>query len=154
MQAKVKVGLLATITVLLGFLRGYLFYNINWIYKTLTENRRNSAREEFYFLLEWSPTEILVLKWVLTFFFFFSFMFLTYWVIKAAFQQAVYSKIVIFVYGGIFLLSGFLFVLGYFFGLSSELYGIIRTVMGLAQSFMPLMILFILFKFFPQSEKE
>ena len=150
MSRRSRLFLLTLGIVLLGFLRGYLFANINWIYKTITVGRMNQARHEFYFLLEWSPSAILVLKWVLTILFFSLFGFLSYVIINVAFKNKQYNKITLLLYLGLLILAGFLYIIGYLFGISSEIYHIIRTIMGMGQSFMPLMILFILFKFLPQ----
>jgi len=140
--------------VALGFLRDYLFYNINWIYLTLVNGRANSARTEFYFLLDWKPQEIIQLKWFLTILFYGLFAGLTCFFIYHYFRKKEYLKISVFLYLGIFLLSGILYSLGYITGLNKELYPIIRTLMGVAQSFMPLMVLFVIFKFYPQNESN
>jgi len=140
--------------VALGFLRDYLFYNINWIYLTLVNGRANSARPEFYALLEWSPDEIIRLKWLLTILFYALFAGLTCYFIYHYFKKIEYLKISVFLYLGIFLVSGILYSLGYISGLNKELYPIIRTLMGVAQSFMPLMVLFVIFKFYPQIESN
>lgn len=140
--------------VALGFLRDYLFYNINWIYLTLINGRRNAARREFYFLLEWKPQEIIQLKWFLTVLFYILFAGLTCYFIHHFFRKKEFLKISIGFYLGIFLLSGIIYSFGYFSGFDKELYPIIRTLMGIAQSFMPLMVLFVIFKFYSQSESN
>lgn len=140
--------------VALGFLRDYLFYNINWIYLTLINGRANSARKEFYFLLEWSPSSIIQLKWGLTVLFYGLFAAFTCLFIATYFKSKTYLKISILLYAGLFFVAGFLYVLGYLSNQMSNLYPIIRTMMGIAQSFMPLMVLFVLFKFYPQTERK
>lgn len=154
MSAKWKSILLTLSIVILGFLRGYLFGNINWAYKTLTEDRMNQARDEFQFLLSWSPSSIVALKWVLTILFISLFSFLSYLIIKIYFKNKTYNRITLVLFSGIFITSAFLFLVGKVFNISSDIYHIIRALMGLGQSFMPLMILFILFKFFPQTKAE
>lgn len=153
MSKKISVYILFTVVVLLGFLRDYLFYNINWVYKTLTENRPLQAREEFHFLLEFNPQEIIFLKWILTFKFLIVFGILTWLVIKRAFNNPLYSKITLFLFVGIIGVSGVLFVVYKMTGSPSSMYAVIRSLIGLGQSFVPLILLFITFKFFPKSSK-
>jgi uncharacterized membrane protein YoaK (UPF0700 family) len=114
----------------------------------------NQAREEFQFLLSWSPWQILILKWIMTFVFIFLFALLSYLIIKIYFKNETFSKITLLLFIGIFVASGVLFIIGKIFNVSGDIYHIIRSLMGLGQSFMPLMILFILFKFFPQMKAE
>lgn len=141
---------MAVSIVLLGFVRDYFFMNINWIYLNLTNGRPNQALDEFHFLLNWTPGQINTLKWLLTFIFSGSFFLLTYLIIRIQFQNKTYNKITFVVY--LLIVSGALglYFLSFVFGLSDNLYGVIRTLMGIAQSFMPLMILYILFKFLPE----
>jgi hypothetical protein len=150
MRAKIKAIMLAIGIVLLGFLREYLFDNINWVYLTLTNGRMNSARDEFMFLLEWSPAEIMTLKWILTITFTILFFLLTLLTIKVSFANKTFNRTVIFLFAALFCIAGLLFVIGKITGYGHMLYGPIRTIMGIAQSFIPLMILFVLFKFLPQ----
>ncbi|WP_066755419.1 XrtX-associated membrane protein [Crocinitomix algicola] len=152
MSRKVKVIILTLLIVNLGFLRGYLFYNINWIYATLTKGRMNQARYEFYFFLDWTPGQINVLKWILTFLFTFLFFYLTYWIVKLLFNNPQFNKIVIYSYVGLLAISALFYSLGLITGKMNDLYGVVRTVMGIAQSFMPFMILVLLFRFFPQGK--
>jgi len=112
----------------------------------------NQARDEFQFLIEWSPSEILLLKWILTAVFFLLFTSLTYLVIKIQFENNVYSKATLILFAGILLTSGFFYLIGALFSIQGNVYGIVRTLMGLGQSFMPLMFLFVLFKFFPKNK--
>ncbi len=154
MNKKLIISLLTILIIGLGFIRGYLFGNINWIYKTLTENRKNQARHEFHSLLEWSPNSILLLKWTLTFLFFGLFWLLTNRIIHFAFKNKNYDRIVSLMYLGMLGVSGLLYLSGLIWGYSLEFYFLVRTVMGMAQSFMPLMILFIIIKFLPQSSSK
>lgn len=154
MNKKTKTILLTVGIVLLGFLREYLFVNINWIYLTLTNGRMNGARREFHFLIDWAPSEILLLKWLLTLLFSISFFLVTSLIIKVFFQNKQYNKIVAFVYIALIAISGALYLAGKFLGIYLEIYGAIRTLMGMVQSFMPLMILVVLFKFLPQVKRD
>lgn len=154
MNKKLILSILTISIIALGFIRGYLFGNINWIYKTLTENRRNQARHEFYSLLEWDPNSILILKWTLTLLFFSLFWLLTNRIVHFAFPNKNYNRVVSIMYLGMLAVSGLLFLSGLISGYSLEFYFLVHTVMGIAQSFMPLMILFIIIKFLPQSSSK
>lgn len=154
MSKRLKTFLLVTGIVLAGFLREYLFANINWIYKTLTEGRINQARKEFYFLLEWTPAQIDTIKWILTILFFALFTALTVFIIQSIFNNKLYNRITLLSLLAILACSGFLFVIGYLFGISNSIYHITRTLMGIGQSFMPLMILYVTFKFLPQKTSD
>lgn len=154
MNRKVAISILTLAIVALGFLRGYLFGNINWIYKTLTVNRPNAARHEFYFLLDWEANSILKLKWLLTFIFFGLFWLMTLYIVKVVFDKSKYNKSVHILYLGMLGLSALLYLTGYLLGYSREFYHLVRTVMGIAQSFMPLMILVIIIKFLPQPSSK
>lgn len=150
MSLKVKVISLAILIVLLGFARDYFFMNINWIFMTLTNGRPNQAVDEFHFLLNWTPSEINQLKWILTFIFTGLFFAITYLIIRIQFKNSLFNKITLVAYLLLVSVALGLYFISYAIGLSDNLYGVIRTLMGIAQSFMPLMILYILFKYLPQ----
>ena len=155
MSGKIKLLLLVLGIVLLGFGRDYLFMNINWIYLTLTTGRRNQALDEFHFLLQWTPAAINQLKWVLTFLFSGLYLALTWLIIRQCFHNRLYNQISLLSYLALTGLAFGLYLISFLTGLSPNLYGVIRTLMGLVQSFMPLMILYLLFKFLPkQSDQE
>ena len=153
MSKKTKLILLTFLIILLGFLRDYLFDNINWVYMTLMNGRANQARDEFHFLLNWTLREINTLKWILTFLFTGLFLVMTLWIIHVAFKNKIFNRITIASFAGLMAISAILFFVGYIFGQSDNLYGVIRTLMGFAQSFMPLMVLYVLFKFLPEQNK-
>ena len=75
---------------------------------------------------------------------------LTYVLIKSLHpKNRVFHKITLAVYALIVLVSGVVFVIGSLTGYSAELYPTVRTLMGVAQSFIPMMALYLLFKFMP-----
>lgn len=155
MSKKLSLILLVVLIVLLGFLRDYLFLNINWIYLNLTTGRPNQALREFHFLLNWEVASIEKLKWFLTVLFTLLFLLNTWLVIHLAFKKKFFNLITLGLFGLLFAVSGVLYLVAYFSDSMRDLYGIIRTLMGMAQSFMPLMILFVLFKFLPvQNQKN
>ena len=152
MSKKTKLIILVILIISLGFLRDYFFMNINWIYLNLTTGRQNQALDEFHFLLNWSVGEIELLKWVLTLLFTFLFFLFTYQIIKLSFNTKLYNRITIGTFAALFVASGGFFVIGHLVRQADTMYGIVRTLMGLAQSFMPLMILYVLFKFLPDKD--
>lgn len=153
MSQRIKLFLLGIGIVLLGFLREYFFINTNWIYLTLTQGRPNSARNEFDFLLDWQPSNIFIAKWFMTLFFFAAFFYLTFVIVKIAFANKTFNRIVVLLFASLLLFSALLYGLEYLFN-NRVFYGITRTLMGYGQSFIPLMILSILFKFFPEKSQE
>jgi len=153
MSKKSKLVVLTICVILLGFLRDYFFENINWIYLNLTVGRPNQALDEFHFLLNWTPKEINILKWFLTFLFTGLFFAFTFAIIHVAFKNRIYNRITLFTFIGLMGISALLYIPGFFVEMSDSLYGVIRTLMGFAQSFMPLMILYVLFKFLPEQNK-
>ncbi|UKN01556.1 hypothetical protein K6119_17675 [Paracrocinitomix mangrovi] len=151
MPKKIKLILSITGIILLGFLRGYIFYNTNWIYKTLTVGRINQARSEFNFMLDWTVTEVVIFKWIMTFSFTILFLGLSLLIIHYAFGQRKHLKAMSLVYAGLIGISGVLFLIGYIFGFSFELYEVIHTIMMLAQSFVPVLIVWLVIKYIPSS---
>lgn len=151
---KVKLIILAVLIVSLGFIRDYFFMNINWIYLNLTTGRPNQALDEFHFLLNWTPAEIDLLKWILTFVFLSLFALLTFLINHIAFQNRNYNKITIITFIGITLVALIIYAFGLITNTGQQVYGIVRTLMGIVQSFMPAMFLFVLFKFLPEKNKN
>lgn len=139
--------------ILLGFVREYLFVNINWIYLTLVNGRMNGARREFHFLLDWSPSQINQLKMCLSVLFILGFFLITRLIIKIYFENKAFNRITLILFGSIIIIALVLFGFGKITGLYNSLYGAIHNLILMVQSFMPLMILFVLFKFF-KAEKS
>lgn len=152
MSKKARLIVLVILIVSLGFLRDYFFMNINWIYLNLTTGRPNQALNEFHFLLNWSVAAIELLKWVLTVLFTLLFFGLTYLIIRVSFSNKFYNQVTIGAFAALFIISGVFYTIGYLTGTLNKLYDIVRTLMGIGQSFMPLMILYVLFKFLPDKE--
>jgi hypothetical protein len=152
MQNKTKAIFLTIGIILLGFFREYLFANINLIFLTLSTGRMNQARNEFQFLLDWSLTEINYLKFFLTLLFCFLFFYITYLIVNLLFKNKQFNKIVLFFHLALLAIVGLIFVFSKITNLYDTLYGSIRTIMGVLQSFLPLMILTLVFYFLPQSK--
>ncbi len=151
MKRKLLIFILSFALFLSGFLREYIMVNINWVVKHLWYGGPNYAQKEFHFLTKWSVNDIFLLKWILTIFFFSYFFALSYSLTRLLFKdKKEYGKILILVYLGMFIFSGILFLIGYLMNFSQQMYPTIRSIMGAGQSFIPFLILFLLFKFLPQ----
>ena len=155
MSDKAKLCILLPGIIALGFLRDYLFINVNWVTLTMTTGRRLQARHEFYFLLDWPQNQLIILKWLLTFIFFFLFLAVTRWIIQVLYKNRFYNQITIIVFLGIMGISGVLYIIGLLSPtLYDNFYGTIINLMHLTQSFIPLLILIIVFKFLPDSQND
>ncbi len=151
MSKGLKFGLLLGTIVAMGFIRDFFFDNINWIYLHKTIERPNQAVDFFDFLLNWTVPEIDRLKWILTGLFFLIFMSLTLLIIHLIFAQKFFNRIVIATFCGLLLLSLLFYGLALISGKFSEFYAVVLTLMHLAQSFVPLLVFCVFFRFFPKS---
>lgn len=153
-----KIGLVALI-LLSGFGREYIMVNINWVVQHLSVGAPNYSQPLFWPLVDWTVPEIMRLKWGLTIVFTAYFLALTIFIIKIIFpENKSYQKVTLFGYLLLVIVSGVTYLIGYLIDAGPELYSTIRTLMGLAQSFVPLMVFYLLFKFMPMkngySEKK
>ncbi len=152
MSKKVKIALLITVTVFSGFGRDYIMVNINWIIKHLTLEAPNYAQTFFNPLLKWKVSDLILLKWVLTFMFVTYFFSLTYFTINQLFNKnKVNLNYVSGFYGFLIIISIILYGVGYLFNIQQAIYPTVRTIMGILQSFVPLMIIYLFIRFFPKS---
>jgi len=136
-----------------GFIRDYFMLNVNHVLYHLTKGIWNVAPESFHFLEEWSISEIMTLKWVLTIVFFLFFWFISYAVLKLYFYEKDRSVAVIsYIYIGLFVLAGLLYAFGILSGLSKSMYHIVRTLTGLTHTFLPAMVAFLFLRYFPNEK--
>lgn len=153
MKNKKIVIFLVILIILSGFGREFVMKNINWVIKYLTEGGSYWAQSIFDPLLNWSLKELVFLKWVLTIVFTGYFYGLTISIIYFAFpENKLYLKMTTFTYLLLLFVSFILVVYGVQINDLHALHPIIRNLMGVAQSFLPLMVLFLLFKFLPQKK--
>ncbi|MGB1104257.1 MAG: hypothetical protein ACPG21_11590 [Crocinitomicaceae bacterium] len=154
MTRKTSLIIGAITVILIGFLRDYLFYNINWIYLTLVNGRMNAARDEFHFLLEWTPHQINILKFVLTGVFILLFFLTTFITLRNAFKNKKNNRIII----ATFLIPGLIALLlaavGKLSGFYEELYGAIHALTTFIQSFIPIIVLGLVFSFLPAEKSQ
>lgn len=152
MSKKIKIGIIVAVIILSGFGRDYIMVNINWIIKHLTLGAPNYAQTFFNPLLNWKVSDLMLLKWVLTLVFTLYFFSLTYFSIKLIFKT---SSIGVQYVKGFYLLLIFIsFVLygvGYMFNVQQAIYPTVRTLMGVLQSFIPLMLIYLFIRFFPEN---
>ena len=153
MKNKKKVFFLVVLIILSGFGREFIMKNINWVVKYLTQGGGYWAQEMFDPLIGWSLDELSSLKWVLTICFSLYFYGLTLTVVRLRFPKNKYlSRITTVTFLSLVLISFILILIGWLANSLDVLYPIARNLMGVVQSFLPLMILFLTFKFLPQKK--
>ena len=150
-QQKVIFISLLILLVVSGFLKDFFMLNINHVLKHLEKGIVDYAYPSFYFLEKWSIGEIMTLKWVLTLFFFFYFWLLSYGVLRAYFQP-IGKKVnaISYIYIALLFIAGFFYIISYLIGVEKSMYHVVRTLTGLAHSFIPAMIVFLYLKYFPE----
>jgi hypothetical protein len=145
---KVKIILIIVLAILSGFARDYVMVNINWVIKHLTLGAPNYAQKLFNPLLNWNVSNLITLKWILTFVFTGYFFCLTYYSIKYIFNN---NKLALTYVKGFYALliivSIIIYGFGYLTNSVNEIYTTVRTIMGIIQSFIPLMMLYLFIKF-------
>jgi hypothetical protein len=154
MSKRIKLIILSVLIVSLGFLRDYIFLNMNQVMDVVMGNSIYHARDEFQFMLDWSISDFFVAKWAGTFIFFGLYLLFTWLIVKVAFENSTYNKITVLVYSGILAVSAVIFGIGYALGHSEEFYGVVHTIMMFGQSFMPLIIFVLLFRFYPKIQEQ
>ena len=141
-QRIIFIFLFITWVVFLGFLREYLFVNINYNIEFVSGNRvYNYADSALEFMSKYSISTLYTFKWVGTILFF-----LLYWLsgvvlIKVLFQQKKFIFIYSIIYLAIFSFAGLSYLSGQIFSEPDEGYRLARQIMGWGQSPIPLMFL-------------
>ena len=143
---------LIVLIILSGFGREYVMKNINWVVKYLTQGGGFWAQSMFKPLLNWSLKELTFLKWGLTILFTLYFYALTFTLVKLIFNTKYYLKLTTLTFIAIFLISFVVYVFGYMINDVQIVYPTVRNLMGLLQSFIPFMVLYLVFKFMPQKK--
>ena len=135
-----------------GFIKDFCMLNINHVLKFLQNGINDYAYPSFFFLEKWTVREILILKWVLTIFFFFYFWLVSYGVLYSYFNpKGKRIKTISYVYIALFSLAGLFYTTGFIIGIDKSMYHVVRTLTGLTHSFMPAMIVFLYLKYFPEN---
>ena len=125
MKKKLLIAALVVFTVFLGFMRDFVFVSIN----------RSIAPE-----IEMGGG-LAVLKWLLTFVFFLLYLATTCGFLYVLFQKKGYMLLAVFAYVFLFVISFLAIGFGYCFSSFAAVYPFVRTLMGIAQSPVVMMIL-------------
>lgn len=156
-KGKLALGILALVSIIaLGFLRDFLFININYIIDRLYYNLEVYYYHSFYSFLEpWEVGGLMKLKWGLTLVFMFLNLGLSVLILKNLFAKPRLPLRML--YGGyvlLFLVSGFFYLIGNAGGLPELGYTLARRFMGVLQSPVPLMFAAILHVLFQGAKQE
>ena len=143
------LSILAIIIIALGFLRLFLFENINFHLQFLYyDMERSHMSESLNFLRTFTYNELYVIKWILTMLFSFAYLFLTCLVIHILFRVKKYVLMTIYMFAAIIFISFVFYTMGLlinwdlqFTDQSKTGYRLARIFMGVVQSPFPLMIL-------------
>jgi len=142
MNRNLKLIFIIAIILILGSFRAVLFESLNNQYSFLNgEIPKNGLVSYMSFIENYSMSTLVKLKWIFTITYTLIFLFLGRYVLKTLFNSADFALWYSIVYGLIFVLSGLLFCIGHFTGLTENLYSLARTLMGALQSPIPLLII-------------
>lgn len=155
-QSKKKVWLqiifIAIVAIALGYLRDRIFKTINSLLRAWDLDQDYFLPPFLNFLENYQYETLVNLKWILTLLFSILYLAISLLTIKLLFRNRTFFKITIWSYVALLFISGLLIIIGYVFkGSSEKTYEFARSLMGLAQSPLILMILIPAFKL---SEKE
>lgn len=142
-KSKIITGVFWLIVIIaLGFLRDFIFVNINYIIDRLYFNLDVYYYHSFYDFLE--PLDVsglMTLKWLLTFLFTIINLVLSVIILKLLFvKPQMPLKLLYLGYVALFLISGLFFLFGKTTGFTDVGYTLARRFMGVLQSPVPLMV--------------
>jgi hypothetical protein len=134
--------LLGLIFLACGFLRDFVFLNVNEQTRVTFYHTADSTLNPLFSCLStWSYSRLYFLKWGLTFLFSFLFMGLTMAFIRMVFIEKKYLRLVFLSYAALIFLASIFFLGGWVAGNSEKSYLISRFLMGIAQGPIVLMVL-------------
>ena len=147
---------LVILIVYLGFVRDFIFININYIIDELYFNRDVEQYHSIYsFLIPLGVSGLMKLKWFLTFLFMVLNLGLSYFILKFLFSEAKKPiRLLFYGYLGLFLISALFFVGGKLLSFSELGYTLSRRFMGVLQSPVPLMVVATVHLLFTASSEE
>lgn len=125
MKKKILVGSIIVLTVFLGFFRDHIFVSLNKVIESGND----------------TEGELSHLKWVLTALFSLLYLIDACILLFVLFENKKYIWLAIFSYALLFLIAITSVVLGSFFSSFDEVYPFVRTIMGVAQSPIVMMVL-------------
>lgn len=131
MKKKILIAVFAIALIALGFLRDKIFVSIN-----------EETGQGLVGILNPDHRNLFIWKWVLTFIFSFIYLFLTSILIFLIFHSKKYIWLAVFLYGALFAIAFFIAGVGFLFSSFENVYPFIRTIMGIAQS--PILIIILI----------
>ena len=140
---KIIVGIfLLVVIVWLGFLRDYIFININYIVDSLYYNHEVVHYHSFYSFLEpMDVSGLMTLKWMLTLVFTLVNLLLSVIILKQMFKNPEMPLTLLYAsYLALFIISGLFYLAGKIGGFPELGYTLSRRFMGTLQSPVPLMV--------------
>ena len=136
------LSILAILIIALGFLRLFLFENINYHLQFLYyDMERSYMAESLNFLRSFTYDELYEIKWILTILFSLTYLLFTCLVIKLLFCVRKYVLWTIYIFAAIIFISFVLYTSGYLINQDAIGYRLARICMGVVQSPLPLMVL-------------
>lgn len=147
-------GLLFLIIFFIGYVREAIFLTINAVYHKNAFPYNSAYITPPDFLYQWDKTALFYLKWGLTLFFSLIFMGLTLWIIHYYFNTKKYNKFTLLFYGSLILLASTLSIFGMLSNSFEYVYTPSRFIIGLVQSPLISLVLFVLFYFISNKPKH
>jgi hypothetical protein len=134
MDKKIKIVLLIICLIILGFVREHFFLLVNRLILH-PEEKNTEINSIFSFLLKYTPSALLKIKWIATLLFVLFFAGLSFLLTKQLFPNQNTFIILLVSYGGILFLAGFGMLSGYLISpLKIQGYYFARWLLGAAQS--------------------
>ncbi|MBN4051358.1 hypothetical protein JYU16_00930 [bacterium AH-315-M05] len=141
------LSILAILIIAMGFLREFLFVNINYHLQFLYYHmERSYMAESLNFLRSFTYDELYKIKWILTILFTLVYLFFTCLVIKLLFHGKKCVLRTIYIFAAIIFISFIFYTSGYLINQDAIGYRLARICMGVVQSPLPLIILIPAFK--------
>ena len=138
---------LAILIIALGFLREFLFININYHLQFLYYHmKRSYMTKSLNFLRSYTYDELYEIKWILTILFTLVYLFFTCLVIKLLFHVKKCVLRTIYIFAAIVFISFIFYTSGHLVNQDAIGYRLARICMGVVQSPLPLIILIPAFK--------
>ncbi len=138
----------------MGYVRETIFLVINSVLYQYDFPYNRSYVTPPNFIYDCSIDYLVGLKWALTVLFSLAFMGMLLWLIKIYFTQKRLYAYTLLIYGIFFSVSLIFISMGYVIGEVNSIYPIARFFMGLAQSPLTILILFVVFYFYEKYEVD
>ncbi|MCB9173564.1 MAG: hypothetical protein H6587_12695 [Flavobacteriales bacterium] len=140
-------GIVIIILFFIGYVREAIFLVINSVLKKYPFPYNSSYITPPKFLYNYSASNLLTIKWVLTFGFSLIFSLITLLLVNFYFKNKMFNLITVRIYLSLIIVSFLLSLIGMMFNNFDETYAISRFVIGLAQYPLLPLVLFVLFYF-------